>query len=170
MDIVPKESKVIKNLYISSIHSRKNYNNYDLVVNCAFPDNNTPLNTIKYIKNGNKYLINIGLDDHPLQSLTQFLDEVTNNIHHFLNNEKRVLVHCQMGISRSATFVIAYLMRKFKWDPRTATIFLQQKRSIVNPNDGFVNQLHRYYAKLLNSERVVIPSFNSDNNDDMMEY
>ncbi len=52
-----------------------------------------------------------------------------------------ILVHCKMGISRSATAVIAYLMRK---DQKTRDNVLEEvkkKRPQANPNSNFMEQL-----------------------------
>ncbi len=48
-----------------------------------------------------------------------------------------VLVHCQAGVSRSASVVIAFLIKKFKVDFSEALNFVQSKRKVVNPNEGF---------------------------------
>jgi len=48
-----------------------------------------------------------------------------------------VLVHCHMGVSRSATVVIAYLMKYFHMTHREAYNFVKKKRSVINPNEGF---------------------------------
>ncbi len=42
-----------------------------------------------------------------------------------------------MGISRSATVVIAYLMAKKGMKFKEALEFVQSKREIVEPNGGF---------------------------------
>ena len=55
-----------------------------------------------------------------------------------------VLVHCQAGMSRSATIVIAYFMRKYKWGVYKTLEFVKDKRKIVAPNKGFIKQLHAY--------------------------
>eukprot|EP00741_Cyanophora_paradoxa_P007223 tig00001094_g6988.t1 len=55
-----------------------------------------------------------------------------------------VLVHCQAGISRSATAVLAYLMRHFDEGFDAALSRLRRARPIVNPNFGFVRQLRRW--------------------------
>ncbi|KAF7288813.1 Dual specificity phosphatase [Mycena chlorophos] len=62
-----------------------------------------------------------------------------------------VLVHCQMGISRSATVVAAYLLANHAVletptpTPAAAISFLVSKRPMVAPNWGFREQLMLYY-------------------------
>jgi undecaprenyl pyrophosphate phosphatase UppP len=46
-----------------------------------------------------------------------------------------------MGISRSASTVIAYLMRKFNYGFSFAYNFVKKKRPIICPNYGFCRQL-----------------------------
>ncbi|KAK0713646.1 protein-tyrosine phosphatase-like protein, partial [Lasiosphaeria miniovina] len=53
----------------------------------------------------------------------------------------RVLVHCRMGISRSTTAVVAYLMRKHSITHREAINQVLGVRSCIFPNAGFVEQL-----------------------------
>ncbi len=48
-----------------------------------------------------------------------------------------MLVHCGAGVSRSAALVIAYLMRRFAWNAAKARRHCHERRSLVNPNDGF---------------------------------
>jgi protein-tyrosine phosphatase len=54
---------------------------------------------------------------------------------------KKVLFHCAAGVSRSASFVIAYLMKDQGISYQEAFNFVKSKRSIIRPNSGFVQQL-----------------------------
>ncbi|KAG7554059.1 Transcription factor TFIIB cyclin-like domain [Arabidopsis suecica] len=54
--------------------------------------------------------------------------------------EKGVLVHCFAGQSRSASMVIAYLMRTEKLSSEEALVSLRQ-RAQASPNPGFLKQL-----------------------------
>ena len=52
-----------------------------------------------------------------------------------------LLVHCQMGMSRSATAVLMYLMIKESLSFEDALVELMKCRKVVQPNQGFCNQL-----------------------------
>ncbi|ELR15749.1 dual specificity phosphatase, catalytic domain containing protein [Acanthamoeba castellanii str. Neff] len=54
---------------------------------------------------------------------------------------RRVLVHCQAGVSRSASVVLCYLMRNNEWTLRQAIEHVWQTRPFVLPNAGFFDQL-----------------------------
>ncbi|XP_057620369.1 protein phosphatase Slingshot homolog 1 [Chionomys nivalis] len=71
-----------------------------------------------------------------------------NEAYHFINKAKRnhskCLVHCKMGVSRSASTVIAYAMKEFGWPLEKAYNYVKEKRSITRPNAGFMRQLSEY--------------------------
>lgn len=49
-----------------------------------------------------------------------------------------------MGVSRSASTVIAYAMKEYSWSLEKAYNFVKQKRSITRPNASFMRQLAEY--------------------------
>lgn len=59
-------------------------------------------------------------------------------------NNSKCLVHCKMGVSRSASTVIAYAMKEYGWSLDKAYNFVKQKRSIAQPNAAFMRQLAEY--------------------------
>ncbi|XP_067395584.1 protein phosphatase Slingshot homolog 1 [Emydura macquarii macquarii] len=71
-----------------------------------------------------------------------------NEAYHFINkakkNHSKCLVHCKMGVSRSASTVIAYAMKEFGWSLEKAYNYVKQKRSVARPNAGFMKQLLEY--------------------------
>ena len=58
------------------------------------------------------------------------------------------LVHCAAGVSRSATIVLAYIMRKLRVSLSEALTLLRADRPCVQPNLGFMFQLRVYQFKL----------------------
>jgi protein phosphatase slingshot len=60
----------------------------------------------------------------------------------------KVLVHCKMGVSRSASVVIAYAMKAYNWDFKEAFEHVKQKRSCIKPNASFISQLETYQGIL----------------------
>lgn len=74
------------------------------------------------------------VDDAPISShFEQCFDIIDSN--------DCVLIHCWAGISRSATVVLAYLMQRKKMTLDVAWCFVKEKRSCINPNDGFIRAL-----------------------------
>lgn len=97
---------------------------------------------------GKMHLV-ISLNDSPYENIKDSFSSTNHFIERARKSGKNVLVHCYAGISRSSTVVIAYMMNKYKLDFSTAYNFVKMKRSLVNPNFGFVSQL-REYESILN--------------------
>ena len=55
-----------------------------------------------------------------------------------------MLVHCQQGISRSSSFVIAFLMKEFGMTLEQAEEHTINMRDIVCPNHTFRKDLEKY--------------------------
>ena len=91
--------------------------------------------------NSNNSFLDIDIHDSLDVNISQYFPKTYQFIE---NNHKRgnkILVHCHAGISRSASIVIAYLMKKNNWSYTKAFEFVKQKRSIVKPNKSFTQQL-----------------------------
>ena len=54
---------------------------------------------------------------------------------------ERTLVHCQQGVSRSATIVIASLMKQRRWSRNEAFTFVKNARQLISPNPNYMEQL-----------------------------
>ncbi len=74
------------------------------------------------------------------------LDEALAFMRSNIEKGRPVLVHCVMGISRSATTVIAYLCEYEGMSLEEAYLLLKTKRSIIGPNIGFISALLRRYG------------------------
>ncbi|EFO62427.1 Dual-specificity protein phosphatase [Giardia lamblia P15] len=69
-----------------------------------------------------------------------------------------VLVHCGVGVSRSALVVIGYLMINKNMSFSDAYALLRSKRPCVNPNDGFVEFLKILDSQLTNERQTFLAS------------
>jgi protein-tyrosine phosphatase len=71
------------------------------------------------------------------------LDEAHTYIKSMLQDHN-VLVHCQMGMSRSSSLVIAFLMKEYGMDYHNARIYAQDRRKIVQLNEAFERNLLKF--------------------------
>ena len=60
----------------------------------------------------------------------------------------KVLVHCFAGKSRSSSVCLAYLMKTQHISLLDALRFVREKRPVVMPNTGFLNQLKQFEVSL----------------------
>lgn len=99
----------------------------------------------------------VSISDSPGTNIRNHFDVVTKFIENGLQGGGKVLVHCFMGYSRSATCAIAYLMIYKRMSAVTACQTIKSKH-VCRPNDGFLQQLadldnhHRY----LNKTKVIV--------------
>lgn len=52
-----------------------------------------------------------------------------------------VLVHCKAGISRSATIMLAYLMKNKGMTLQEAFVYTKERRGEIQPNRNFIQTL-----------------------------
>ena len=81
--------------------------------------------------------------DQPDFDLSQHFEASFRFIEMHLKQNHLVLVHCVSGVSRSATIVAHYLMKKNKWGYTRALDLIKEKRPQISPNRGFVLQLKK---------------------------
>ncbi|KAI0280849.1 protein-tyrosine phosphatase-like protein [Russula aff. rugulosa BPL654] len=98
--------------------------------------------------------LHIPLSDNADQDILTHLPVTTSFISNALAEDpnSRVLVHCLMGISRSATVVCAYLIATMRMTPDDALAAVREKRGFVSPNIGFLRQLEEYAIRLHGGE------------------
>lgn len=82
--------------------------------------------------------------DDPNVKLSAYFQDTNTFIHNAISEGGCVLVHCFAGVSRSASIVIAYLMKDQQLSYQSAFTLVQNRRPWINPNPGFLAQLKRY--------------------------
>ncbi|KAM3477487.1 hypothetical protein MY5147_002668 [Beauveria neobassiana] len=85
--------------------------------------------------------------DNSTMNVLPFMSQVCDFIEERISTDEdaNMLVHCREGISRSATVVIAYLMRKYGLSADEALAEVKAKRK-VKPNSNFMDQLRVWGA------------------------
>ncbi|OCT87728.1 dual specificity protein phosphatase 1-B [Xenopus laevis] len=91
----------------------------------------------------------IPVEDSHKADISSWFNEAIDFIDSIKTCGGRVFVHCQAGISRSATICLAYLMRTNRVKLDEAFEFVKQRRSIISPNFSFMGQLLQFESQVL---------------------
>ncbi|CAL8350865.1 unnamed protein product [Lota lota] len=96
---------------------------------------------------------NIRVFDEEATNLLEYWNETYKFISKAKKAGAKCLVHCKMGVSRSASTVIAYAMKEYGWDLEQAFDHVKQCRAVTKPNPSFMKQLEEYQGILLASKQ-----------------
>lgn len=105
--------------------------------------NATPRYPNYHEQDGISYL-RVDVNDEPSANLLLWFDSVAERIEVELSKDRSVYVHCQMGISRSSSLILAYLIKYHNITREEAYKFTKEKRPKIEPNVGFYQQLKTY--------------------------
>jgi len=135
-------TKIDDHIYIGSIYDANNINNLKSNnIECVLSILSSHNTIIKY---PNIEYMRISIEDVPSSDISKYFKDTFTFIDNSIVNKKNILIHCKSGISRSATILCAYLMKKYKINYDDALKIIKNKRKIINPNDGFIEQLKNF--------------------------
>lgn len=110
---------------------------------------NTMNSNVNNSNSSNQFCLKrIAVNDCENQNLKNHFNEAFEFIDQAKLKNQKVLVHCQAGISRSPTIVIAYLMSRFNLKMNDAYNQVKVHRPIIGPNLIFMSQLMDYETNL----------------------
>lgn len=97
-----------------------------------------------------------------------------NDTYKFISRAKKAgakcLVHCKMGVSRSASTVIAYAMKEYGWNMEQAFEYVKERRAVTKPNPSFMRQLEEYQGILLASKQRHNKLWRSHSDSDLSDH
>jgi len=107
----------------------------------------------------------IDLADNLAENIAQYLWESSE----WIENERKkksdavFYIHCKAGKSRSATVVIAYLMKSEHWSLNKAYSYLKDLRPNISPNLGFMSALLEMEAEIKKQDEQAASNSKNEN-------
>lgn len=161
-------TRILGHLFLGSKHAAKakevlTRNNIKYILNCTPKRTDDPEAGCPnyYEKEGAFTYKRIPIFDNKGEDILPHLETAFRFIEegkHYGN----VLVHCHKGISRSSSFVLAYLMKYNEFTYEEALSYVQSLRPEVQPNSAFVEQLGTFEQQLVLRRVAAAPSTNAN--------
>lgn len=126
-------------LYLGSKNILSNYQDYGIhhIITLLSPED-APSRKLP-IQRHDIYVLDDNFNDKTLLKMIDILEETAQTIHTSLTSGRNVGVHCYMGVSRSATVILDYLLTYHMKDKglNEACRWLRKHRPVISPNIGF---------------------------------
>ena len=143
-------NEIVPNLWLGNFqdaHSEPWINQFDIIINCT--------KELPFCNNNCKQ-IRIPIDDNletiEVNNMYKCLDMITEFIHIQLLKGKKIFVHCFAGVQRSASVIVAYLLRYSGLSLDECVKCVLSKRPIVfQPMCNFRPALDKFNESLKNN-------------------
>ena len=137
--------KITDKIYLGDDEGALKIENFETEkINNVLSITDSPPNYPKELKINHK---TINLKDCLSVNILPFLKESID----FIENSDKIYVHCSCGVSRSPSFVIAYLIWKTHSSFIQAYNFVQKRRPCIEPSFAFIKQLKKFEKALKNN-------------------
>ena len=127
---------IIDNIYLGNYQSHRNFNGS--IINLSDYD---------YTINDKYKLLRINISDSrdDNENIAQYFTKCIEFIE--TNKDNNILIHCNEGVSRSVTIVLAILIKKYNYDLKNAIEFVKSKRTHPTaPKRHFLKQLLKFLS------------------------
>ncbi len=151
-------AEILKNLHLYNEPSLNEIMDYDVIINVATEVTSPLLTTTTTFDDIEYYHIPWDHNSKIISSLPYLTELISKS----LDADKKVLVHCQCGVSRSASLIIAYIMKINKWGLNEAYTFVKEKAPEIGPNMMLVFQLMEW-GRFTQNRNVYEDKFEDDN-------
>ena len=144
-------SQILPGIYLGNYINANNLEEIrrlriNYILNCAsdIKINNLPTD-VKYC--------HLDMIDSPQLNIFQYFGKAFAFIELARKNNCNILIHCKLGISRSTSILIAYMIKHYGYSVKKSLDLIKSKRKQVNPNNGFINQLYSFERYIANSSK-----------------
>ena len=137
--------QILPNIWLGDIRIIKNKvffdeHNISVVINCT--------KDIPFYSNYTKNIrisVNDSLEDKDINLLFDYIPKAVECIHDNVLKSNNILIHCYAGKQRSASIVVAYLMKYGNMNLKDAILSVCSKRDVVfTPGINFKKTLIKY--------------------------
>lgn len=126
---------------------------FSLIINCC------PEVSMRYTDAEAPNVLYLKFNDDPQDNnkMLTLLEsyKVLEKIHETASQGKPVLVHCAMGMQRSASIVACYLLKYYKADLKTTLLFIQDKRHQAFSTGYPFLPVMQYYVELRKNLAII---------------
>ena len=142
--------EVLPNIWLTDFKATKNYKflqskKIELIVNCS-----------KDLEFNNKYnckcirlSVSDNLQEEEIDRLYKYFFEIVPIIYEFFCKGKPILVHCYAGKQRSASVIVAFILKYTNLTLRDSISYLKlKKKNIFTPCNNFIKALEKYENKV----------------------
>ena len=139
-------AKITDHLYLSSFVGATDFNLTKFNISCII----TVCKEVPKVEFKNIESVKLDVVDRPTESLAKYFDFVCDKINEVASKKGTCLVHCVAGVSRSASMVLAYLMKYHRMNLKDAHSFVKSKRPFVSFNFVDFKKLFEKSNNLIN--------------------
>lgn len=112
----------------------------------------------------------VDVGDSASDNISLYFDQACAFIEEARESGKCVLVHCTMGMSRSCSIVLAYLVKHQGMTLAQAFVHVKERRPVTSPNPGFMAQLVDFERKIRGVATIDPVRYSTARFGDVKEY
>lgn len=148
-------NEILPKLWLGNIKTAYNHNfllKYEIKYVITIMDDFDP----KYKYNEIIYITVPVKDKHTcFKNMNHVFDATSNLINHSLKQNKGILVHCKQGHHRSASVIVAYLMKYHKLDYMTAMNYVRHRRPLALVRETCISNKLPEYNKHISNNNII---------------